>query len=364
MTASAKVEEESSFFEEDSQQPVPPENVVAYNELRSCADLNRMHSTGKLELQPDFQREVVWRSDEQARFIDSLVKQLPIPSMCFSLDYKTQRWKVIDGLQRMTTITSFLGTSDWRVAPLNDIHPGLRGKRNSDLRNGTDAEKKLFATVEDISIPITVIRCDYDNESHMRYLFTIFYRLNSGGVRLNNQEIRNCIYSGTFNTMLKSVDTSNTDWRFVTRRIWGRTDRFRSVEILLRALAFSERLDKYDGNLAGFLNDFMLRSSRMDEGSLHKARTRLERMASLARLVLAKVPGGKRSLTFVEGVLVGVLANIDKSPEVKDPQAIEWASQRAKSFVQLPTYTDGARYALSSAHTVKERLTQAIQAFA
>jgi len=67
--------------------------------LRSCADLLRMHSSGKLEIQPDFQRDVVWKPDEQARFIDSLVKQLPIPSMCFSLDYQTQKWKVIDGLE-------------------------------------------------------------------------------------------------------------------------------------------------------------------------------------------------------------------------------------------------------------------------
>ncbi len=82
--------EDQSFYEEDRDQPIPPNDVVAYNELRSCADLYRMFATGKLEIQPDFQREVVWKNDEQSRFIDSLVKQLPIPSMCFSLDYNTQ----------------------------------------------------------------------------------------------------------------------------------------------------------------------------------------------------------------------------------------------------------------------------------
>ena len=90
----ARKEEDKSFFLEDQNQPIPPENVVAYNELRSCADLCRMHASGKLEIPPDFQREVVWKPDEQARFIDSLVKQLPIPSMCFSLDHGTQKWKV------------------------------------------------------------------------------------------------------------------------------------------------------------------------------------------------------------------------------------------------------------------------------
>lgn len=87
-------EADATFEQEDSEQPIPPADIVAYNELRSCADLFRMHASGKLEIQPDFQRDVVWKQDDQSRFIDSLVKQLPIPSMCFSLDYKTQRWKV------------------------------------------------------------------------------------------------------------------------------------------------------------------------------------------------------------------------------------------------------------------------------
>jgi len=245
LSTQGQKEEEQSFFEEDRDQPIPPENVVAYNELRSCADLFRMHASGKLEIQPDFQRDIVWKPEEQARFIDSLVKQLPIPSMCFSLDYQTQKWKVIDGLQRMHTITSFLGPAEWKISPVNDIHPLLRGKRNSQLRLGSEDEKRLFASVEDISVPITVIRCSYDNASHMRYLFTIFNRLNSGGVRLNNQEIRNCIYSGPFNDLLKGLDREDAEWQKVCRRIWGKMDRFRSVEILLRALAFSRNLTKY-----------------------------------------------------------------------------------------------------------------------
>jgi hypothetical protein len=139
-----KKEEESTFYEEDRDQPIPPNDVVAYNELRSCADLYRMFASGKLEIQPDFQREVVWKKEEQARFVDSLVKQLPIPSMCFSLDYKTQKWKVIDGLQRMFTITSFLGTTDWKIANVEDIHKTLRSKTNNALNNGADEERKIY----------------------------------------------------------------------------------------------------------------------------------------------------------------------------------------------------------------------------
>lgn len=364
MATDPKSEEERTFFEEDREQPIPPENVVAYNELRSCADLHRMHASGKLELQPDFQRDVVWKADEQARFVDSLVKQLPIPSMCFSLDANTKNWKVIDGLQRMHTITSFLGTADWRIEPVDDIHPLLRGKRNTELRQGSDEQKRLYSSVEDISIPITVIRCDYSNASHMRYLFTIFNRLNSGGVRLNNQEIRNCIYSGKFNDLLKSVDREHRPWHSVHRRIWGKMDRFKSVEVLLRMLAFSERRERYEGNLAGFLNDYMLSASKSSEAEIANLRKRILKATSLAAKILDHVGSGKRSLTFVEGVLVGVMSNVEAAPDPSTDGAVSWAKERAQSFLALPAFTAGARYALSNASTVRERLRQAKEVFA
>jgi hypothetical protein len=85
----SKLEEES--FYEDTSAEVPPSDIVAYNELRSCADLFRMKQQGILEIQSEFQRDIVWKGPDQTRFIDSLIKQLPIPSMCFALDHKAQR---------------------------------------------------------------------------------------------------------------------------------------------------------------------------------------------------------------------------------------------------------------------------------
>ncbi len=155
------VDELESFEAADKQEPVPPDDIIAYNEVRSCADLFRLYTSGKMELQPDFQREVVWKKQERARFIDLLVKQLPIPSMCFSLDPKTQTWKVIDGLQRMTSITEFLGEKEFRLDALDDIHPLLQGNTNVALRTGDDPSRIVYASVENVTVPVTVIRCDY-----------------------------------------------------------------------------------------------------------------------------------------------------------------------------------------------------------
>ncbi|MFM6408470.1 MAG: DUF262 domain-containing protein, partial [Microcystis sp.] len=91
--------EEEKYLEEEDDVDFPPIDIIAYNEQRSCSDLVRMYQKKQLVIDPDFQRDVVWTDPQQTRFIDSLMKQLPIPSMCISLDYKTDKRYIIDGLQ-------------------------------------------------------------------------------------------------------------------------------------------------------------------------------------------------------------------------------------------------------------------------
>lgn len=95
--------EEEELAASDESTESPPSDIVAFNELRSCADLFRLYEENQLEIQPDYQRDFVWPQTEQTRFIDSLAKQLPIPSMCISFDYKTDKRQVVDGLQRMSS---------------------------------------------------------------------------------------------------------------------------------------------------------------------------------------------------------------------------------------------------------------------
>jgi hypothetical protein len=358
-TAALKNESDESFEQVDMHEPVPPEDIVAYNELRSCADLFRMYTSGKLEIQPDFQREVVWKPDDQTRFIDSLVKQLPIPSMCFSLDFKTQKWKVIDGLQRMSTIIHFLSKEEWKLSDLHDIHPLLRNAKNTDLSRGTADQSRLFALVEDVSIPVTVIRCDYSQPSHMLYLFTIFHRLNSGGVRLTNQEIRNCIYSGPFNDFLKSFDAENKHWKAIKKRIWGSTDRFRSVEVLLRILAFSDSYEGYDGNLARFLNRYMQERMSDEQNELADLPKKLEVTASVVQEILVSENQRKLPLLLIEALMVAVFKSHER---LVNTDAISLTEAYHHMKLKAP-FAEGARYAVSSADNVQTRLKEAIETF-
>ncbi len=148
---------ESELSSSDETNEIPPMDIVAFNELRSCSDLMRLHSTGKLDIQPDFQREEVWGPAAKTRFIDSLAKQLPIPSMCIALDYRTDKRYMVDGLQRMSSIISFLSDDNWRLSKLDDIDDDLSNKKVFTVKEKSPTK---YSRIEDTTIPVTVIRCD------------------------------------------------------------------------------------------------------------------------------------------------------------------------------------------------------------
>lgn len=305
------LEEQAMYEDADSQQP--PKDIIAYNELRSCADLFRMYRTGILDIKPEFQRETVWPLTAQTRFIDSLVKQLPIPSMCFSLDYRTQKWMVIDGLQRMSTIVRFLSGESWKLSNLVDVEPDLSGKRVSEFHLRDSPLHRYLLKVENLSLPITVLRCDTSKKSHIDYLFTIFHRLNTGGMRLNNQEIRNCIFGGSFNDLLNELN-ENQLWLRLNKMKSPTGYRFAKQELILRFFAFLEGRDRYTGRLARFLNDYMRIDQDMGELRKHEMRhIFVETLDIVYNDVLEGKVSSKLGITLQEALLVGVAANLERT---------------------------------------------------
>jgi uncharacterized protein with ParB-like and HNH nuclease domain len=305
--------EEERTFEEDDSSEQPPPDIVAFNELRSCADLVRMVKTSQLIIKPDFQRDIVWSPAARTRFIDSLTKQLPIPSMCISLDYKSDKRLVIDGLQRMHSIITFLTDDSWKLSRLNDIDQDLSGKRVSYIKENY---RPAYDRVQNLTLPITVLRCDYSKPSHMEYLFTIFHRLNTGGNKLTNQEIRNCIYSGPLNDLL-TQSVKNQKFRDLFGLDDEKAYRYQYEEFVLRVFAFAEGYAKYDGNLSRYLNEYMERHRNLtDEHEIDKKRSLFERTVAV---IHDKITEGaalpKVSKATTESLFVGVALNIENLEE-------------------------------------------------
>jgi Protein of unknown function DUF262 len=346
-------EYEDPAFNEDDNNETPPIDIVAYNELRSCADLARLEHEGTIDIMPDFQRDVVWTTSEQTRFVDSLIKQLPIPSMCFALDYKTDKWIVIDGLQRMSAIIKFLKGGDWRMSKLPDIDPRIAGKLAASMRDSKGDLRKLFDRVQNKTLPITVLRCDFSKKSHMEYLFTIFHRLNAGGSKLNNQEIRNCIYGGELNNLLKELD-SDTNWRIINRMKPNEKYRYVKQELILRFFAYYDRLEKYNGQVGKFLNDYMHDNKNPKTDFTAGKRILFQRVMTLIKTNLfpdgpeERVPTAVSEALFVSTLmhlkkLILMLSrlstrgfvNLQSSPAIKLQKACQKKTRRKGDLRQL-----------------------------
>ncbi|WP_445454238.1 DUF262 domain-containing protein [Flavobacterium sp. 25HG05S-40] len=345
--------EEKQLFEDNSNE-LPPSDIVAFNEQRSCADLLRLYQSGQIEIQPDFQRDIVWSKPDQTRFIDSLTKQLPIPSMCISLDYKTDKRIVIDGLQRMNSIITFLSDDEWKLSELEDIDEKLSGKTVHTIKTKS---KDIYERVQNVMIPVTVIRCDFSKPLHSEYLFTIFHRLNSGGVKLNNQEIRNCIYNGSFNTLLKSLAKATE-----TKKLFGLKTRFANEEIILRFFAFNDRLTSYNGKLSKFLNDYMFENRDMDDTT---QKIKNELYSQTATLIYEKIfdKASATSLgkTFLEGLLYGISQNLGKL-QAETPEKVK---QLYEKFKGLPEFSvQSLKEGLSAKDKVVDRLDASKKCFA
>lgn len=283
----------------------PPPDVIAFVEQRSCADLYRMCDRHKIDLYVDFQRGTVWNNRAQTLFIDSLLKQLPIPSMCISYDISKDVRYVIDGLQRITTIKKFLNNEEWKLAKGDDIDPRLSGKLKKDIRN---INPDIYDFIENVTIPVTVIRCDYSKDEHMQFLFQIFYRLNSGGTKLYNQEIRNCIYQGNFNVFLKEC-ARNAKWLTINKIDKDKVEksRFRYEERILRFFAFYDCYLSYKGKLAVFLNKYMAKHMNLPQETINQLRNLFNKSLDVA----CKIDNISKSTNVFEAVLIGIAKNID-----------------------------------------------------
>lgn len=351
---------ETEQLKTDDNNELPPDDIVAFNELRSCADLLRMHKEGQLEIQPNFQREIIWSPTMQTRLVDSLVKQLPIPSLCISLDYKTQERFVIDGLQRIASTIKFLDTEptkEWKLAKLDDIDDRISGKSNLTIKS---KYPDLFSKVENTVIPITVLRCNYSKKTHMEYLFTIFHRLNTGGAKLTNQEIRNCIYNGTFNVFLKqAVEYKNYLKLFDVDA--EKKDRFANEELVLRFLSFTYNLDKYKGQLSKFLNDFMDTHRKTSPENIDKFKQLFERTIDLIYTnILNSKPLPKISKATTEALFVGIANNLENlEEETKGDLQKRYAQLRENELFSINSLKEG----LAQKDKVVTRLKKSIEIF-
>ncbi len=188
------IEEQDKLEGEDSSSDIYPNATVKISkEQFSIYELKREHEKyATIIIEPNFQRENVWESKQKYELMESILMGIPIPMMYFFEDKEGKR-QVVDGRQRLTTVFDFIND---KFALRNlKILPEQNGKCFKDL------EPVLQSTVERYQLLIYVIQ----PPTQERVKFDIFDRVNRGGTRLHNQEMRNALYQGKATELLNRL---------------------------------------------------------------------------------------------------------------------------------------------------------------
>ena len=246
-------------------------NITSFGTDISFREIVSMYKEGDLE-KPEMQRKYVWTKVEASRFIDSILLGLPVPSI-FLAKTSDEKRLIVDGYQRIMTVYDYIEgvfSGDGKVFKLSNsevIHPNWRGKAYSEL---TEEQRRKIRNT-----PIHAIIFEQKHPQDDTGMYQIFERINTSGRALKPQEIRNCVYHGTFNQFLFDLNREE-----IWRRIVGddREDsRMADIELILRFFAFASlikrsEMEQKQINLVRYLNEFMKENINADDEEIEQYR--------------------------------------------------------------------------------------------
>lgn len=283
-----------------------------------------------INLHPEYQRRLVWDRQKKSLFIESLIMNIPIPPI-FLYEWDYSRFEVMDGQQRLSSIIEFYenrlklsGLEEWE---------SLNGKTFSDL---PPLLKKAFDRRR-ISATVLLVESTAGERTHNELRKFVFERLNTGGQKLNAQELRNCIYSGQFNDMLIRLagnDTFDDLWEIprysenirggqISKKLAENAlfKRMSDCEIVLRFFAFRDKT-KIKGAVKKILDDCMEREQNISINQAKAYETlfieRLNACKNIFESTTFKLPEDKSSMKLSQPLFDAVMVAVDRLYSRKD----------------------------------------------
>lgn len=238
------IEEELIHDEESSDETYPfdPDDISIDTKPVTMETLLRRLEQNTIQLNPDFQRQEVWDDIRKSRLIESLLLNIPIPMFYVSSDEKGN-WSVVDGLQRITTFRDFVLGKKFIKDPTkyqNEKGNGmaLTGLEFRKSLNGLTMNKlprHLYNRILETVFTFTIV----NPGTHEEVKRNIFKRLNTGGLPLSSQEIRNALYTGKSTLLLNELAQTKEFKAATSNSIHAQ--RMEDRELILRYIAFMIR---------------------------------------------------------------------------------------------------------------------------
>ena len=243
-------EDEDYETETTSPETFVPADVNISQKPMNVYNLMERIVNEEIEWAPAFQRQKnLWSLDQQSRLIESLMLKIPIPTFYFNAANE-EKWIVIDGLQRLSAFENYLvGIKDESGNYVKERLQGLQYLKEFDGFTFDELPRQYMRRIKEASIvAYTVEKGTPDG-----VVYNIFQRINTGGIKLTSQEIRQALYGGVATDLIKELADTKEFLEVTQHSISNK--RMLDREYVNRFLAFTE-LDyrkEYEGNVDAFL---------------------------------------------------------------------------------------------------------------
>lgn len=250
------VEAEPDSDEYSVDNPFDPDSISIKTKVISLDTVLRRIKTKTIVLSPDFQREEVWDHKRKSLLIESMILRIPLP-MFYVAEDNAGVWEVVDGLQRLSTIRDFVLGEDedgkgFKLQYLEFLSESLDKTTYFQLEKNPKSAR-VVNNIMETELSFTIIEPGTPENVKRN----IFKRINTGGMRLSEQEIRNALYQGRATKLLKEM-VNNKKYLEVTGRS-VKDNRMAGRELILRFIAFNIfPRKKYAGDIDDFLSSAMM----------------------------------------------------------------------------------------------------------
>ena len=259
---------------EDIHGPFDPNAIDVDISVVNLGSLLEQLEYNEIDLRPEFQRASdVWTQVKKSRLIESVLLGLPLPSFYFSEDPETNKLLVVDGLQRLCAFSDFCITKKLKLKGMQFL-TGLEGRTYDKL------DRTQIRRIKSLKVTLNTLR----KNTPQRVKLVIFQRVNTAGVPLTSQEMRNALYQKKATDLLKRMVKLDSFRKATGGKIPSK--RMTDCDFANRFVAFYLYRKEYDGNLDEFMGDALENINRMSQQEIDSIHDTFDRSMTICYRLL------------------------------------------------------------------------------
>lgn len=315
----------------DLKEPFDPKEIDIQVLQTTMDNLIKRLKHDEIDLNPDFQRTAdLWKNEIKCRLIESLLIKLPIPAFYFDASID-EKWVVVDGLQRLSTIKKYVVDNALKLK-------GLEFVKDLDAKTFTDLPRAYQRRIEEA--PVTLYLIKPGTPKNVRY--SLFYRINTGGLTLNPQEIRHALSQSVNKGQASIFLSSITETDYFKKYVMASSKRMLDKELILRFVSFRLKdFNLYRAPMIKHLNDTMEALGNLDQQNLDTLREDFENAVMLSWELFGedayrKSLGHKERKKLINRALFEVVTTVFSELTRKERECLRAKKEKSvQKFIEL-----------------------------